>query len=366
MFNIALFFVVFFQGDDRIPVIESDEIFKYVSIYGNTTFVNYTCKENSRVWKKQFSNPNKDIVALHFSFKSKIDTSASWVITIKSNSSSLEFRPKDLQLENGGFWMPNLSKESVEVIFSPNKTEDNIHFVIDKIIRYSPTSNQESHVGPPNFEKVSHVSSFLEELGRPVVKLTFIKDGQAFVCSGFQIAPGIIMTNDHCVNSKWLCQSTAITFGFYGQGEVGMTTECIDYLGGDSDLDYSLLRIKPHLEWSDITTFSPNGISDNTKILIIQHPSGRSQEICRDSQCFISESEIMGLIPDADFSHECDTEGGSSGSPVFLQDGSVIGLHHFGYSNDHWFKKNRAVRIDRILDHLRVNNEEIYNSLIIN
>ena len=55
-----------------------------------------------------------------------------------------------------------------------------------------------------------------------------------------------------------------------------------------------------------------------------------------------------GNAPGTDLSHSCDTEGGSSGSPVFTAQGKVIALHHFGIGGA-FPDRTRAVLMTRIL-----------------
>jgi len=53
--------------------------------------------------------------------------------------------------------------------------------------------------------------------------------------------------------------------------------------------------------------------------------------------------------------HVCDTEGGSSGSPLLGSDYKVVGLHHLGFiGNDKWGRENRGVRIGLIMDLLKI------------
>ena len=51
-----------------------------------------------------------------------------------------------------------------------------------------------------------------------------------------------------------------------------------------------------------------------------------------------------------DFTHTCDSAGGSSGAPVFDAEGHLVGLHHYGFAEaqvQEW-TENRAVRLERI------------------
>jgi hypothetical protein len=67
-----------------------------------------------------------------------------------------------------------------------------------------------------------------------------------------------------------------------------------------------------------------------------------------------------------DFSHNCDTEGGSSGAPVFTPGGALVGLHHLGFAlgdDQQCDKVNKAVHIQVILDDIRRAKPMIYNEI---
>jgi V8-like Glu-specific endopeptidase len=55
----------------------------------------------------------------------------------------------------------------------------------------------------------------------------------------------------------------------------------------------------------------------------------------------------------SDIAHTCDTEHGSSGSPLLNLAGSVVGLHHFGVAEGPYWNENRAVRMAEILKNLK-------------
>jgi hypothetical protein len=60
--------------------------------------------------------------------------------------------------------------------------------------------------------------------------------------------------------------------------------------------------------------------------------------------------EAPGRGIGTDFTHTCDSAGGSSGAPVFDAEGHLVGLHHYGFAEaqvQEW-TENRAVRLERI------------------
>jgi hypothetical protein len=73
------------------------------------------------------------------------------------------------------------------------------------------------------------------------------------------------------------------------------------------------------------------------EVFIPQHPAGEPNMIAtrsdedRSGSCAVVDPAYDGYATDTDVSYYCDTEGGSSGSPVLSRrTGKVIALHHFG------------------------------------
>jgi hypothetical protein len=90
------------------------------------------------------------------------------------------------------------------------------------------------------------------------------------------------------------------------------------------------------------------------ELAIIQHPGGNEKQISFIN-CTVMALPVDGRANETDFSHTCDTAGGSSGSPVFNANGVLVGLHHYGFNDgqiEEW-TENRAVRMSGITDWLQ-------------
>jgi len=89
------------------------------------------------------------------------------------------------------------------------------------------------------------------------------------------------------------------------------------------------------------------------EVLMVHHPEALPKRLTRN--CRVSAGVAVGGDR---FAHTCDSEGGSSGAPVFDVQGRVLGLHHEGFHRDPQTcsatdRVNKAVRIDKILAWLR-------------
>jgi V8-like Glu-specific endopeptidase len=83
--------------------------------------------------------------------------------------------------------------------------------------------------------------------------------------------------------------------------------------------------------------------------MVIQHPGGEPKQVSFIA-CEAIQDPVDGRGPETDFTHTCDTAGGSSGAPVFDLQGRLVGLHHYGFAEgqiEAW-RENRAVRFNRL------------------
>ena len=203
-------------------------------------------------------------------------------------------------------------------------------------------------IGDPDFEKMRDLPTESQDyqLGRKVGML-FIRDaeGQGYLCTGFLVGPGLFLTNHHCLydeSSLRPIETAAIFMDYYQEIDDddtlgGITARVSAIVHADAEKDYALLGLdKPIGDtygWLELdTTVDPDDISQSVKL--ISHPKGRSKEIVRRN------SQILRLTPQSRdmfpyiLLYLADTEGGSSGSPVFLRDGTgVIAIHHAGVIN---------------------------------
>lgn len=217
--------------------------------------------------------------------------------------------------------------------------------------------------GESDFEKIRDIDFRSEdfEIARHVGHLV-IKDFG--VCSGFLVGPDLFMTNHHCVydpeRQVYIDPGNFLVFMDYlddddrGNLNSGVKTVVIK----DEPLDFALFRLsKPlgiRLGW--LTLMKSRQESTELEAKVIQHPHGRSKEISRKNSKFTE-------VKDTVVHYLADTEGGSSGSPVFTKNGRiVVALHHAGVQG----RYNEGIRIDkiwpRVSQYLYQNNPEQVNS----
>jgi lysyl endopeptidase len=176
----------------------------------------------------------------------------------------------------------------------------------------------------------------------PVARL--LVDGTV-LCTAFRVGEqNRMLTNNHCFSKSWEAQRSEVWFG-YDCAECGgtLTTKPVKVKGSrvlatDRSHDYTLFTVH---NFEVIAAFGHLDLATErakrgTAIYIPQHPGGRPTEIALKSavdggNCVVAREFMDGYVADTDVGYFCDTEFGSSGSPVLSRDThEVIALHHFG------------------------------------
>lgn len=178
------------------------------------------------------------------------------------------------------------------------------------------------------------------------------------LCSAWRVGPTDRMfTDHHCFTTTADAQNTEVWFNYECAVCGGFDTLSPTKVWGDQvfatnkTLDYTLFSVYDfsHVKKFGYLTIDPAGARKGEELYIPQHPEGDPTEIAMDSDtdkggnCMVSDPAADGYGPNTDVSYYCDTEGGSSGSPVISRGTNrVIALHHFGGC------PNAGVRMDLI------------------
>jgi hypothetical protein len=173
-----------------------------------------------------------------------------------------------------------------------------------------------------------------------------------WLCTGWLVSSdSLLLTNEHCINSSREALNTDYEFGAEAPdcgsancqlcftGTVYDGQELIRY---SSALDYSLIRLAgaPASSWGYLE-IDDRVANRDEEIYMPQHPGGfakvfgiddtaETSGVCRVET--IEAPACTGTTAYYDVGYSCDTEGGSSGSPVLARSShKVIALHHCGY-----------------------------------
>jgi len=285
-----------------------------------------------------------------------------YVVAVRDRNGGLVARYPAAELRfKQEVWSPPVPGASVEVVVETAATDTvGIAIAVTGIIAQRTPGDPMLSVLGDTFD-LEPVESF--RLEKPeifkaalaVAKLMFVRDGKSLACTGFMIDDDRMLTNEHCINSQAVCDSAVALFGFDSSADMtsdmvrDQSAACLEFQSMDPKLDVAMVRLanSPGKRWGRLKLASakPDELS-----IVIHHPNGDPKYVTRED-CFVGKLPADGRAKDTDFSHRCDTMGGSSGSPVLSRRSlEVIGLHHFGIdlADPDWRDQNRAVRMELI------------------
>ena len=197
----------------------------------------------------------------------------------------------------------------------------------------------------------------------PVARLLFISGPFMYACTGWLIDgenDDTLITNNHCISKQSEVDTLQASYNYQRKecdrqdveteadftGGQLLITNNVDRRGRKGGLDYSLLTLlgNPAANWGELKA-STSAISVNDPIWFIQHPGGRPKEvgywegIDKVTRCHVDtvDQTYGRSAVGSQVGYACDSEGGSSGSPIILdadtEPSYAIALHHFGGVN---------------------------------
>ena len=223
------------------------------------------------------------------------------------------------------------------------------------------------------------VNTWREKLGKIEAQVCRIeitkKDSKKEYGTGFLIAPNVVMTNYHVIESvikgnatpkdvilrfdyKRLADGKIINPGTtyhlvedYWEIDKSPYSEPENTLPTPDELDYAILRVngEPGEEqigenpdpssskrgWIKLPVEPYYEFSPDTPLLIVQHPNKEPLKLALDTEAIIGVNENCTTVK-----YKTNTEPGSSGSPCFDLNWNLVALHHSGDPN--WNPKYNA------------------------
>ena len=187
-------------------------------------------------------------------------------------------------------------------------------------------------------------------VGRIVVRLG--PSRTAPMGTGFLIAPGLLMTNNHVLPTPQSARGGIVQFNYQCGVDGNLLAPVAFALDPDAfyltskstDLDFTLVAVRDSADGgaklADFGSKHLTALSDEVlageSVTIIQHPGGEPKQIA------LRENFVLSLpnVADRYLYYQTDTTPGSSGSPVFNDDWEIVALHHSGYA-----KRNAQAQI---------------------
>ncbi len=202
-------------------------------------------------------------------------------------------------------------------------------------------------------------------VGNSVCRITLVDRVGNIVGSGtgFLVAPGLVMTNNHVLPNIDFANNSFAEFNyqndenFIAQPVYKFKLDPETFFITDEKLDFTIVAVKEE-KYNDKTVFdfgkiqllgSEEKIFEGEYVSIIQHPNGGPKSVT------LRENQVSSIFDDY-VHYMTDTEPGSSGSPVFNDQWLVVALHHAGVPDpndkDSWVA-NEGIRISSIFKSIK-------------
>jgi hypothetical protein len=165
------------------------------------------------------------------------------------------------------------------------------------------------------------------------------------LCTGWRVGTkNRMLTNNHCFDNSGDAYDTEVWFNYQcaqcGGYQVFRPTKVWGYrvLATNRVYDYTVFTVEnfPLVQKFGHLNLDPVRPVRGQELYVPQHPAGEPTRIAgglgeRAGTCAVVDNAYDGYARDTDVSYYCDTEGGSSGSPVLSRKTHrVVALHHFG------------------------------------
>lgn len=324
-----------------------------------------------------------------------------WLLTIRDGDyrQLATLGAADFAKSNGGLWTGRLEASSILLHLHIGAGDPDVKLVVEKALfmpekvanpRYSWQGDK------PTYTSLYDSAGTRDEIGkdRPLGDRVGFMIGMGpastgedanWCCSGVMLTGSLFLTNWHCGAAPRLppgafwhadrCAATLIDTS-WDEDRVSREFSCSKVEASSEDFDYAILRVTP-IAGSDAFRAPPlliasSPVRTGTALRIVHHGECKRKLISRG--CKVANGIYPGWRAAAstesrtDFAHDCDSEGGSSGAPVFDGRNALVGLHHLGFEAPagECDKRNKAVHIGTILEHLKGTRPAVFEEISAN
>lgn len=213
--------------------------------------------------------------------------------------------------------------------------------------------------------ETDHIN-FLERGLRAARSVCRLLLGRMPVGTGFLVAPGLLLTNNHVIPDAEAAADFIAEFDYELDSDdrprapQRFRLDPVQAFRTSTDLDYTLVAIQPS---NALTSFGwlpldprTDKILEGEPVVVVQHPQGREKQLC------LFHSELVDRDGPYIY-YTTDTEIGSSGSPAFNRNWQVFGLHHALAATERTAKgavhANEGIRVSAMVADLQAQAPEL-------
>lgn len=210
-------------------------------------------------------------------------------------------------------------------------------------------------IGPNNLEKIEKANgSTAYKFALPIAR--FEDTSGEGLCTAWRVADNLFVTNYHCYEALD-CNQVVFHLGTEDKFPKNKQQhwKCEKVLHQIEEFDYAIYEAKlMDNEPGDASSFPTialwgGKLEVGQKLILSGHPGARTKEIDRSDDCKIKTTTIEVVEKRKTITHTCDSEGGSSGSPVLDRaTGAAVALHWGGEST-----RNFAIPMYLIVENMK-------------
>lgn len=300
-------------------------------------------------WTEEIRSPGATFIKIHFS-DFDLARGDELIVTSPDGAERHVYTgrgPKD----RGEFWALSIEGDTAIVTLDARRGGGR-GYVIDQIGEglAVPEATPEVVCGTDGRKDVICYGQTVSDALKPVARLLFAYQGGFAACTGWLVRGGnqnTMITNNHCLASQADVDTAEASFNYQHTTCGGSVDAAVTKFFGDTflkttaALDYTLFTLAGNPEglgWGELipTTLDP---TPGSLIAFPQHGGGLEKKIGvfensnRTSPCDVTavNQTYTGYAANSQFNYGCDSEGGSSGSPIVSRATQrVVGLHHLG------------------------------------
>jgi hypothetical protein len=169
-------------------------------------------------------------------------------------------------------------------------------------------------------------------------------------CSGSLIAPDLVLTAGHCIDSEKFCHKTSFIFDYHMPAANASASPLsfdsnnvygckkIVYRVNANTADFAVVQLDRSVQDRTPVTLTNNKVQDHSEIFMIGYPMGIPLKYANDAHVRMSRSHS--------FMTDLDAFGGNSGSAVFSQEtNELLGILVSGENDTVYDSKSHCKRM---------------------
>ena len=287
--------------------------------------------------------PGATFIKLHFK-KLKLKPGA--YITVSSADGSESYRypenTKNRVYKEKNEWAFTIESSSVVVRLHASKLPGNVVRIDKWAVGVEPLSdnNNKSTCGSSDdYRRAACYESSnptIYQRSEAVARLVIVKGNGTFTCTAWRVGPrnDTMITNNHCIGNQNHTSNTEVRFrhqhrscsGDQQRNQVRVRANQMLVTNGSTDMTLFTINNPDRVSQFGYLELENRNLNSGETVYIPQHPSGWAKRIAVQNagqDCRITSHSGKNAY------HNCDTQGGSSGSPIISRSSHrVIALHN--------------------------------------